>query len=87
MSDLQLLPGRYAVCRLPPDAGIPAWASGAFWSITRTADEVSVVCTEGVAPEGTKCEGGWRVLRVAGPLEFSLTECWRRSQCRWPTRV
>jgi hypothetical protein len=32
-----------------------------------------VVCAEAEAPEGAKCERGWRVLQVAGPLEFSLT--------------
>jgi len=31
------------------------------------------VCAEGLAPEGTKCESGWRIFQVAGPLEFSLT--------------
>jgi hypothetical protein len=74
VSDLDLLPGRFAVCRLPADADVPAWARGGpFNSITRTSDELSVVCAEGLAPEGTRCENGWRVFQVAGPLEFSLT--------------
>ena len=32
-----------------------------------------MVCAEERAPEGAKCERGWRVLQVAGPLELSLT--------------
>ena len=74
MSELRLLPGRYAVCRLDADVGVPSWAgAGPFVSVTRTRDELSVVCAEGLAPEGTKCESGWRIFQVAGPLEFSLT--------------
>jgi hypothetical protein len=69
VSELRVLPGRYAVCRLDADGVAPA----AFFSVTRTADELSVVCAEEVAPEGAKCERGWRILQVAGPLEFSLT--------------
>ena len=39
------LPGPYAIVRLAPDAPIPAWATkGDFTSITRTADELSIVC-------------------------------------------
>ncbi|HKT37358.1 MAG TPA: hypothetical protein VJR48_03245 [Ktedonobacterales bacterium] len=36
--ELRALPGRLAVCRLPADARIPAWAlAGTFVSVTRTA--------------------------------------------------
>jgi ribosomal protein S18 acetylase RimI-like enzyme len=67
------LDGTFAVCRLPPDAPLPAWAAGGpFVAITRTADELSVVCREEVVPEGVRCERGWRCLRVAGTLAFSL---------------
>jgi uncharacterized protein len=69
VSELRVLEGRYAICRLPADAEVPA----RFFSVTRTADELSVVCAEDAAPAGARCEGGWRVLQVAGPLEFSLT--------------
>ena len=74
MSDLAVLGGRYAVCRLAVDAPIPAWtAASPFVSITRTAEELSIVCAEGLVPPDTHCEPGWRILRVAGPLAFSLT--------------
>jgi hypothetical protein len=70
---LVVLPGTFAVCRLGAGAAPPDWASaGSFFSATRTADELSVVCPEGVVPEGTRCERGWRCLRVAGTLDFSL---------------
>ncbi|MGA2327879.1 MAG: ACT domain-containing protein [Bryobacteraceae bacterium] len=71
---LRLLRGRFAVCRLEPGEGVPAWAlGGEFNSVTRTAGELSVVCAEGAAPAGTKCETGWRIFQVEGPLDFALT--------------
>jgi len=71
--DLVILDGRLAACRLGPAEGLPAWATGGgFVSITRTADELSVVCPESSVPEGVRAERGWRSLRVSGVLDFSL---------------
>jgi uncharacterized protein len=70
---LLLLPGRFAVCRLAPDAPVPAWAvAGPLSSVTRTEDELSVVCAEVQVPDGVRGEPGWRALRVAGTLDFGL---------------
>jgi uncharacterized protein len=63
-----------AICRLPPDAPLPGWIeTGQFVSITRTPDELSVVCSEPCAPTDVICERHWRLLKVKGPLDFSLT--------------
>jgi hypothetical protein len=71
---LHLLPGNLAVCRLAPDSPVPDWAMhGSFCSVTRTAEEVSVVCSEDAVPENTRAEGGWRALKVEGPLDFAIT--------------
>ena len=68
---LHLLPGEFAACRLPPAEPVPAWAGSAvFSSITRTADELSVICPAAPVPAGVKAERGWRLLQVAGPLDF-----------------
>jgi uncharacterized protein len=75
MLPLALVPmtGTLAVCKLPPDAPLPDWATGgSFFSITRTFDELSVVCDENTVPESVRCERGWRCLRVSGTLEFSV---------------
>ena len=67
------MPGRYAVCRLEPGSPIPDWAdSGAFSSVTRTPDEVSIIGPELAVPALIRAERGWRVLRVVGTQEFSL---------------
>ena len=71
---LSLSPGRMAVCSLKPGTEIPAWAAaGSFFSITRTPDELSIVCEEQLVPVGTRVEAGWCALKVEGPLDFSLT--------------
>ena len=75
---LRQTPWRLAVCRFPADAPIPAWtlhADARFWSITRTPDELSVVCGEDDLPPSVDrhVEGGWRALQVVGPLPFDLT--------------
>jgi hypothetical protein len=70
---LELFAGTFAVCRLAPDSPLPdGMAGGPFLSITRTADELSVVCPQDKLPNHLSLEGGWRCLRVAGKLDFSL---------------
>lgn len=71
---LLLLPDTFAVCRLPTETALPDWATiGAFYAITRTAEELSLVCPQQHVPAGVACQPGWRCLQVAGPLDFSLT--------------
>lgn len=69
---LEVLPGVLAVCRLGAEDSPPEWAQASgFLSMTRTTDELSVVCLEAVVPPEVRCERGWRCLRVEGPLDFS----------------
>ncbi len=68
---LSILTGRYAVCRLGPGEPWPAWACANVVSMTRTADELSVVCAEEAAPAGVRAEHGWRCLKLQGPIPFS----------------
>ncbi len=71
---LDVLPGRLAVCRLAPDAPLTDWMrTGALASVTRTEAELSVVCAESAVPEHVQAETGWRALCVRGPLAFELT--------------
>lgn len=60
------------ICRLAKSAEVPGWAKGNFISITRTPDELSIVCCQECIPEQVECERGWRYLKVEGTLEFSL---------------
>lgn len=70
---LRLLDERLGVCRLTPESALPSWACSAkFYSLTRTADELSIVCPESIIPDGIHCEKSWRCIQVVGPLDFSL---------------
>ena len=70
---LELLPQSLAVMRMDPDAGIPAWLAGsAFFSATRTSDELSIFCDSSSMPDEPGKIDGWRAFRVAGQLELSL---------------
>jgi hypothetical protein len=71
---LRIVPDLFAVCRLGPDDAVPpGLTAGPLLSVTRTADELSIVCAEGLVPQGARCERGWRCLAVEGPLPFSAT--------------
>lgn len=65
-----------AICRLPPEDAVPSWADQALQplvSLTRTADELSVVLPQAEVPSDVQAERGWRALSVRGPLPFHLT--------------
>lgn len=70
--DLTVLPGSFATVRLAGAAPLPRWATqGTFFSITRTSDEMSIVCLADQVPSGVTSETGWRALKVTGPFAFS----------------
>jgi uncharacterized protein len=68
------LTGRFAVCQLPAKSDVPAWSwAGSFSNVTRTADEISIVCDEANVPSDVKHQAGWACLKLEGPFEFNLT--------------
>jgi hypothetical protein len=74
--ELHVLPQRLSVCRLHASERVPSWAlelHEGFVSVTRTADELSVVCPEEAVPPDTQAEDGFRALQVPGPIPFAQT--------------
>jgi hypothetical protein len=70
----RLLPGTYAIVRLAPDAPVPDWAArGDFNSITRTADELSIVCPTINLPSEVHCSHRWICLKLEGRFPFLQT--------------
>lgn len=70
---MRLLKGKYGVCRLDKNELIPKLAQNSeFFSITRTSDELSIVCSQNDIPSHIKCEKEWKVLKIEGELDFSL---------------
>lgn len=70
---IQFLAGRYAICRLSSNDSIPNWIDlQHFYSITKTDDELSIVCSEYGIPDSVIAEKDWKILKIIGPLDFSL---------------
>jgi uncharacterized protein len=68
------LPGHYIIVRLAPDAPIPAWATkGDFTSVSRSADELSIVCPRDSLPADLNFDTLWICLKLEGPFPFSQT--------------
>ena len=72
--NLKLMDGLFSVCRLNPTDKVPDWVfQSDFYSINKTEDELSIVCEASLVPEIVKTEKYWSLIKVEGPLDFSLT--------------
>lgn len=61
----------YAIVKLPPDAAVPEWAhTGVFTSVTRTPDELSIVCPEQNVPLEIASGSRWFCYKLVGPFPF-----------------
>lgn len=68
------LAGPYAIVRLGPDVPVSAWATeGEFNSITRTPEELSIVCPADNVPAEINSPHHWMCLKLQGPFPFSQT--------------
>ena len=71
---LSILPEKLGICHFAQKSQIPDWAKDiSFCSITRTPDELSVICPQDKIPGGVLMEKDWRAFKVQGPLGFTLT--------------
>ncbi len=68
------LSGSYAIVRFAPDEPVPEWATkGEFTSISRSAEELSVVCPTKNLPADVHSSHRWAALKLEGPFPFALT--------------
>jgi uncharacterized protein len=71
--NLSLLPHKYAVCQFHPDKHIPYWALlGDFVSLTRTKEELSIVCQQDNVPDDVEAERDWCCVKVEGAFDLSV---------------
>lgn len=64
----------HAVARLSPESRIPDWADGdGFVSISRSADELSVVCPQERVPDTVRQDRDWTCFQLVGPFAFDET--------------
>jgi hypothetical protein len=75
---LDVLAEPLSVLKFPAETDVPSWAvrPGSFGSVTRTRDELSIVCATTRVPAtpssaSTAREDGWRALMVVGPFAFT----------------
>ena len=66
---LFVLPQKLAICHCGKSAPIPDWAThnNEFFSVTKTPNELSIVCDESRMPKNIMAERGWRAFRFVGP--------------------
>lgn len=71
---LTVLPKKYSICRLSPNAALPHWIVKAeFFSVTRTKDELSIVAEQDEeVSEDIICSRDWRIMKIEGPLDLTL---------------
>ena len=70
---LSILPETLGICHFDKNSPIPDWAKNiSFCSITRTKDELSIVCPQDKIPGGVMVERDWRAFKVQGPLGFTM---------------
>ena len=70
--NLQLIPGEFVVCKIPDFTQVNL--TDDFFFLSRTDEEISLVCRDCSVPTNRiDLETGWSMMRVMGPLDFSLT--------------
>ena len=68
---LSVLKDDFAVCRLNAFDGVPSWVlENPLSSVTRTAEELSIVCPMNTIPNEIQCEQEWKCLKIHGPLDL-----------------
>jgi hypothetical protein len=71
---LSVLKDKFVVCRIDSFKQIPdTILQSPFYSITKTADEISIVCPEEFSPDNSLCERNWKCFKIHGPLDFAQT--------------
>ena len=71
---LSVLEGLYTIHRFPSDHDIPEQVyESEFYSISKSEDELSIVCNSSILLNSEKNESGWSCIKVSGALDFSLT--------------
>lgn len=72
--ELRILDGNYSIHRLNPSQEIPACVlNSEFFNISRTDEELSIVCSSEVEIKSEQCDSDWSCIKVPGPVDFGLT--------------
>lgn len=70
---LRLWPETFAISKLPAKDELPQWHNDlGFSSITRTQEELSIVCEQKYVPLDVVSSRNWHMLQILGQMDFSL---------------
>ena len=71
---LSVLFETFTIHKLSPDASIPEEIlKSNYYSVSKTENELSLVCSEVIEVQSLQSSKGWKCIKVAGPLDFNLT--------------
>ena len=72
--DLSILDDSFTIHRFPSNSKIPNQVyQSRFYSISKSNEEMSIVCSSSVHLDSDRSESGWSCIKFIGPLDFSLT--------------
>ena len=71
---LSVLSETFTIHKLSPDVSIPEEIMKSnYYSVSKTENELSVVCSELIEVQSLQSSKGWKCIKVKGPLDFNLT--------------
>jgi len=71
---LTIFKNRFTIHRFQVNYEIPNQVyESKFYAISKTEDELSIVCSSSIQLNSDKSESDWSCIKVLGPLDFSLT--------------
>lgn len=71
---LKVLKDTFSIHRMSANSDIPSQVyQSEFFAITKTDEELSIVCSSSIKIQAEMSNNGWSCLKVLGPLDFALT--------------
>ena len=71
---LSVLSETFTIHKFSPDVSIPEEIlKSNYYSVSKTENELSVVCSELIEVQSLQSSKGWKCIKVKGPLDFNLT--------------
>jgi len=71
---LSVISENFTIHKLSPDASTPEEIlKSNYYSISKTENELSLVCSEVIKVQSLQSSKGWKCIKVKGPLDFNLT--------------
>ena len=71
---LTILKEKYSIHQFKAKSEVPKQIfESSFYSVSKTSDELSIVCESRIKVDSDQSEVDWSCIKVIGPLDFSLT--------------